>query len=48
MLVKAFWSFFPRRKLFFNVDIFVRLISKIPTFFLGVAVETQDKIVPKK
>ena len=49
MLVKTFWSFFPRRKSFFNIGIsFVRLIRKIPIFFLGVTVETQENIVPKK
>ena len=49
MIVKTFWNFFPRRKSFFNIDIFfVRLIRKIPTFFLGVTVETQENIVPKK
>ena len=49
MLVNTFWSFFPRRKSFFNIGIFyIRLIPKIPTFFLGVTVETQKNIVPKK
>ena len=49
MLVKTFWSFSPRRKSFFNIGIFfVRLTRKIPTFFLGVTVETQEKIVPKQ
>ena len=49
MLVKTFWSFFPRRKSFFNIGIFfVRLIRKLPTFFLGVTVETEESIVPKK
>ena len=50
MLVTTFWSLFPQRKSFFNiVDIFfAHLIRKIPTFFLGVTVETQENIVPKK
>ena len=49
MLEKTFWSFLPRRKSFFNVGIFfARLIRKIPTFFLGVTVETPENIVPKK
>ena len=46
---KTFWSFFPPRESLFNIDIFfVRLIRKIPTFFLGVTVETQENIIPKK
>ena len=49
MLVKTLWSFFAKRKSIFNRGIFfVRLIRKIPTFFLGVTVETQENIVPKK
>ena len=49
MLVKIFWSFFPGRKSFFDIGIFfVRLIRKVPTLFLGVTVETQENIVPKK
>ena len=49
MPVKTIWNFFPRRKSFFNIGIFfVRLIRKVPTFFLGVTVETQENIIPKK
>ena len=49
MLVKTFWSFSPRRKYFFKIGIFfVCLIRIIPKFFLGMTVELQDKIVPKK
>ena len=49
MLVKTFWSFFPQRKSFFDIGIFlVRLIRKIPKFLFGVTVETQENIVPKK
>ena len=48
-LVKTFWSFFPRRKLFLNIGIFfVHLIHKMPTFFLSVTVQTQENIAPKK
>ena len=49
MLVKTFWSFFREENPFFSIGIsFVRLIRKIPILFLGVTVETQENIVPKK
>ena len=49
MLVKTFWSFFPRRKSFFNIGIFfVCLIRKILTFFLGVTVEYKRSSFLKK
>ena len=40
---------FSTKQILFSIDIFfVRLIRKIPTFSLGVTVETQENIVPKK
>ena len=49
MFVKTIWSFFPRRKSFFNITIFfVRLIRKVPTFFLCGTVETQENSILEK
>ena len=40
---------FSTKQILFSIDIFfVRLIPKIPTFSLGVTVETQENIVHKK